>query len=80
MPANLYRLDPALPTDPLWRTLRTSEQATTRGAIPAAIARAKRMGVDVTISQISGRTLRVLPVRTVSPDGTVNLVTNGRPR
>lgn len=69
---NLYRLDPAERTDPLWRTLR--ESATSRGAIRAAQARAARLGVDVTVSRIDGRTLRVVPVYRVQPNATAKRI------
>jgi hypothetical protein len=60
---NLYRIDPAERIDPLWRTLRGEQ-----GAIRVAQARAKRLGRDVTVSRIDGRTLRVAPVYTVQPN------------
>jgi len=60
---NLYRLDPAEITDPLWRKLRGE-----RGAIRAAQARCKRLGSPVTVSKIDGRTLRVSEVYTAKPE------------
>ena len=67
---NLYRLDPDAPMDALWRKLNGE-----RGAVSAAKARAKRLGQNVTVSKIDGRTLRVSPVRTVTPSGSVSLTT-----
>lgn len=69
---NLYRLDPAELTDPLWRTLRTNERGP--GAIRAAQARAERIGADVTVSRIDGRTLRVAPIYVCHADGPATLV------
>ena len=61
---NLYRLDPAEPTDPLWRVLNGE-----RGAVRAAMARAKRIGKDVTVSRIDGKTLRVRPCYRANAQG-----------
>ena len=66
---NLYRLDPAELSDPLWRTFRETEIG--RGAKVAARARAKRLGRDVTVSKIDGRTMRVEPYRIIDPEGNI---------
>lgn len=66
---NLYRLDPAEPTDPLWRRLHPTERGP--GAIQVARRRAARLGCNVAVSKIDGRTLRVSVVRVVDPEGTV---------
>lgn len=67
---NLYRIDPPAAIDPLWRTLRGE-----RGAIRVAQARAERIGQDVTVSRIDGRTLRVAPVYICQPSAKPRRVT-----
>lgn len=60
---SLYRLDPAEPTDPLWRRLRGEH-----GAMRAAQARCKRLNKTVVVSRIDGKTLRVAECYRANPD------------
>lgn len=76
---NLYRLDPAEPTDPLWRRLTDNNNASlgavgSAGAVTVAKHRAKRLGKVVSVSRIDGKTLGVKVVRLVGPDGSVQRV------
>lgn len=63
---NLYRIDPAGRTDPLWRTYRRTE--TSDGAGVVAQRRAERLGCDVTVSRIDQHG-RVSVFRIVKPNG-----------